>query len=124
MLGRPMLPHDRLLAWLALEDRDRQLQRFEAVFTSDVELDAQSAWDLLRPMLELTEAMRDVVPRMVQGDALQGAVVIDARDPVTDLWHREAWIFNAIDGLIRRVVLVTSQGSVEPPIRPASSRQP
>jgi hypothetical protein len=41
-----------------------------------------------------------------------GAVVFDARDPVTDLWHRCAWVFRHSDG---RVTEIFANNQIVPP---------
>jgi hypothetical protein len=107
------LPHERLLEWFKLEDERLQLDRFESVFTVDAELDAwMSPWDRLLPMLEITAAMRDVREIVAEGDATRGVVILEGRDPVTNLWHRLAWTFSTRDGLISRVTSTASQGIV------------
>jgi hypothetical protein len=106
-----MLPHDRLLGWLQLEDEREQLEQFRSVFTPDARFDGEwSPWDEVLPMLEITAALCDVRPLVSRGDTSNGIVVFEGRDPVTNLWHRRAWAFSAKEGLIAAVISTTSQG--------------
>jgi hypothetical protein len=117
-----MLPHDRLLAWFRLEDEGEQLNEFHSVFTPDAKLDGElSPWDEVLPMLKVTASLRDVRPLVSEGNPANGVVVIEGRDPVTELWHRQAWAFSAQDGLISRVISTTSQGLPSPEARAVKS---
>jgi hypothetical protein len=110
-----MLPHQRLLEWFKLEDQGQQLAEFASVFTAGARLDEEfSTWDQVRPMVEITAALRDVRPVLADGDDTKGAVVLDARDPVTNMWHRVAWVFSAQEGLISRVISTTSRSMPSP----------
>jgi hypothetical protein len=44
-------------------------------------------------------------------------VVVEGRDPVTNLWHRKAWAFVAKEGLISKVFSTTSRGLPSPEAR-------
>jgi hypothetical protein len=101
-----MLPHQRLLEWFTLEDERKQLAQVTSLFTADAELDAEPLWD----QLQHTSCLREVRALFAHGDATHGVVVVDGRDPVTNLWHRMAWAFSARDGLISKITSTTSQG--------------
>lgn len=46
----------------------------------------------------------------------QGAVVFNGRDPVTDLWHRCAWVFHHRDGCIT-TIFANNQIVPPPPLK-------
>jgi hypothetical protein len=110
-----MIFHQRLLNWFKLEDERQQIEQFSSVFAPDAELDAELApWDRLLDMLEVMACTRDVRSILAEGCGTHGVVVLEGRDPVTNLWHRIAWAFTARDGLIQKVTSTTSQGLPSP----------
>ncbi|REG37874.1 hypothetical protein ATI61_101861 [Archangium gephyra] len=110
-----MLPHQRLLNWLELEDEQQQLEQFTHVFAPDAALDGELVpWDRVLDMLEVQACLRDVRSVLAEGCDTHGVVVLEGRDPVTSLWHRKAWAFTARDGLVQKVALTTSQGLPSP----------
>jgi hypothetical protein len=100
-----MRPHERLLEWFKLEDREQRRAMFDAVFSADAELDDELGVGCLRDRVYDYE---DVRPIVAQGDDGGGAVVVAALDPVTGLWRRIALVFSVRDGLITKVTETSS----------------
>ena len=108
--------HDRLLAWIALSDHEIQRKTFSTLFEPDAIFDSASHCEVtvLGRVSDTYAAPEDVRPILASGDSHHGVIVFEARDPVTNLWHRIAWAFVAQDGHISRVVETVS-GGLHPP---------
>jgi hypothetical protein len=105
------LPHQRLIEWFKLEDERLQLEQFEYVFAADAKLDDQfGLYDRVLDRVKVFASLRDIRAIVAEGDAVSGAVVLEGRDPVTNLWHREAWAFSVRGGRISKVTSTTSPG--------------
>src|SRR5579859_2370565 len=101
----------RLLSWIA-----HPTGVHEPLFGSGAQFD--SPLSTVRTVRELFTKpyapFEEVRPLAAMGDAKGGVVVFEARDPVTNLWHRVAWAYTAHENMITHVVETISQGLPPP----------
>jgi len=93
---------DRIVAWLR-SGRDSEPR---AIFSDDVEWDdplhpvvGKDFFESLKIHAPLSEIV--VIDQVVGADKL--ALIFEARDPVTNLWHRVAWTMTIANGRIATV---------------------
>jgi hypothetical protein len=97
----------RLLKWLASpENLDAHLFAPGATFDSPLSPE-RTIQDRFLGCYAPFERAR---PILATGDSGGGVIVFEACDPVTNLWHRVAWVFIARENAIVHIVETSSQG--------------